>query len=287
MRSSRLTDLRAEWGLTGEARELTPVASTITWRYCPQHGRPFRATPDAPYCPFGPPPGCPPEWTRPAREQEIPAPVEWLRSCRVISPEAQAPLGRRATKEPKRSEPISPYVWRAPESDAIKRAPDRPRLLGERERDARGRFVAEPRELHQPDDPAVLSDAQIRAGLRKLWYASPKGCKARLARLCGYRGSHARRTLRGVVRGTAQLLDAQRRHISVVLRAINREELVLVKTDLLHSDGRHVHLWRWMGQPKDAHRVPLPSYRRPGRPRKTGDAGTEAKYQLENVEQFA
>lgn len=245
-----------------------------TWRYCPQHRRPFRATPEAPYCPFGPPPGCAPEWTRPAREQEVPRQIELLRSGRVIPPEAQAPLGRRAPQETKPAEPISPYVWREPDGSGVRRAPGRAPPLDRngRQHAADGRYLAlRDADTRHPDEG--MPEAQVRAGLRKLWFASPRGCRTQLARMLGFSGRHACASLRGLVKRGTPMLPAIRRRASRLLWAIERGDLVIVELPLRHSEGKPVRRWRAV---RAVPGIVVPAYRRMGRPRKVQGGGVSA-----------
>jgi hypothetical protein len=164
----------------------------------------------------------------------------------------------------------------------------RERLAKERaRRDSLSLFLPgsrHPRVLH-PDER--LTEAQCRAGVRKLWHSAPKDTKSQLARLCGYSGRWALHTLRGIVKGRAALPDACRRRISRVLSTIERGHLELAKTLQSQADGKPVCRWKWTEEAQAlAHwqgeqltlpsAIPLPRIRPTGRPRKGGDVGSWA-----------
>jgi hypothetical protein len=124
----------------------------------------------------------------------------------------------------------------------------------------------------EPHVPPPMAPEEIRGGLKALWCRAPKYTKSDLARLMGFRGKAALQTFKGVMRGTAWLLEPQARHIARVLRCIERGDLSIYRTSQLHKDGRPVYVWRWaIRQPKLARVIPLPGPRRPGRPKKQVD----------------
>lgn len=120
-----------------------------------------------------------------------------------------------------------------------------------------------PEKQRHPDEG--LPEAEVRAGLCKLWHSSPRGCRTQLARMVGFTGPYALSSLRGIVTGRTPLLDAIRRRASRLLWAIERDDLVLAETPFRHADGKSVRRWR---APRSVPGIVVPPYKRPGRPRK-------------------
>jgi hypothetical protein len=119
------------------------------------------------------------------------------------------------------------------------------RSLLERPRDRWGRFVKDPERTVQDEHPdEAMTEAEVRALLRRVLSHLPKGSKKPFARLCGYRGRWALHSLRGVGKGRTMLPEAARRRLSRTLTEVFRGEWVLIETDQMATAGRCSHAWR-------------------------------------------
>jgi len=144
---------------------------------------------------------------------------------------------------------------RVPESNAPATPPQR---LAERQRDARGRYVAEPLAA---DRARVPSQAETYARIRRDWYHLPNGAKKPYARELGLpigtvRGiARGRRTglkprvLRTAVPGRSAIVEgglpeAVIRRLARVHAEIDRGERVLVKTTQRWPNGCPRFVWR-------------------------------------------
>lgn len=108
-------------------------------------------------------------------------------------------------------------------------------------RDALGRFAPPNLERSAPHPDEQMTDAQVRATVRRALSHCPRGARSPLARLLGWQGRWALNTARAVSKGIAMLPDATRRRVSRRLHELLRGEWTLIETGNSTRTGRPSH----------------------------------------------